>query len=196
MVTVTPVVSGVELTEKLAVATPFALNVGDDVMVLPFGGSYIVVNEIRNTLPTAETLPLNLTVTGGITGASFNSPIIQTEAQSTSDAASTTSTASYSTAMTATLALPTGTWSVAAQGGVALTHSTGGTVNMQVNIDGDQGTARALTANATTAQMMISEHAISGRTGTISITVRFKSSTAGTTAARNPWVTIYAWRTA
>jgi hypothetical protein len=196
MVTVTPSSGGVELTEKLAVATPFQLNVGDDVMVLPFGGSYIVVNEIRNTLPTAETLPLNLTVTGGITGASFNSPFVMNGAQSTSDAASTTSTVNYSTAMTLSVPLPTGTWTVTAQGGIQLIHSAGGNLNFQINVDGVAGTERTLQGNATTYSQYVTNNEQTGRSGTINVTMRFKSSAAGTTTARNPWLFVVARRTA
>jgi hypothetical protein len=132
----------------------------------------------------------------GITGSSFNSPLVQTEAQSASDAASTTSTVNYSVGMSADIALPTGTWSLHVQGGLAMQHSAGSTVNMLVAIDGEDGTARSLAANASTHQTIVSEHQRTGRTGTIACAVKFKSSAAGTTSARNPWLIIIARRTA
>jgi hypothetical protein len=180
----------------------FNVNVGEDVYALALGDGQqlLVLVTLQNSVPTLYSLDANLDVAGNIeagaiTGSSFNSPHVQVEAQSSSDAASTTSTVNYSTALTGVAALPSGTWSVHASGGVSLLHSTGGTVNMQIAIDGDLGTARSVSVDSSVYQQVISEHQLSGRTGTINITVRFKSSTAGTTNSRNPWLIIIARRT-
>lgn len=212
LTTIKPDLSGVALTEQFARVAGFKFSADDEVMMMPFGGSQIVVGEIERAIPSSRTLdaPLvvegdvsasSLTTTGalsagGITGTSFNSPLIATLAQSASDNPSTTSTVNYSNAATASVALGSGTWTVYVVGSVALTHSTGGTVNMLISIDGNNGTARSLAANATVHQHIASEHAITGRTGTINVGVWFKSSTAGTTAARNPWAYVIAKRTA
>jgi hypothetical protein len=112
-------------------------------------------------------------------------------AQSSSNTASTTSTVNFSVAGTLSLALPPGTWRVAAIGGQMLKHSAG-SASFQINIDGDQGQIEtlALTIEGTA----VSKHELAGVVGdrSIDINVRFRSSTAGTTNSRNPW----AWATA
>ena len=212
LTTVKPDITGTALDEQFARIAGFKLSPDDEVMVLPFGGSHIVVGEIERAIPASRTLDAPLVIEGGLTatgvtssgvlsatdivGTSFNSPFIHTEAQSASDAASTTNTATYSEALVDPITLPAGTWTVYAIGSVALTHSAGGTANMLIDINGDNGTARAVAAHATVHQHIASEHILSSQSGTINVKVKFKSSTAGTTAARNPWLLVMAKRTA
>lgn len=186
----------------------FKLTANDEVYALNLDGQQLLIlGQLQNSTPSAFTLENALTVEGaitatstiagtGITGTSFNSPLFQTDAQSASDAASTTSTAVYSTALTTSIALGTGTWTVYALGGLHLTHSAGSTANMLIQIDSEDGTARSLSPDATVYTHFVSEHIKAGCTGTINVLVRFKSSAAGTTAARNPWIIIAARRTA
>lgn len=133
---------------------------------------------------------------GNLIAASFNSPLIHTEAASTATNSSTTSTATYVSALTDPITLPTGTWTVYCIGGVSLTHSTGGTVNMLITINGNDGTARAMTAPTAPHLPIMSEHIVTGVSGSFNAVVNYKSNTAGTTAARNPWLLTVATRTA
>lgn len=241
---VTPVASDEELLEKIAKIKGFELwHAGSqpDVVVMPFGGSHIILGKIDDGTNSREHLNFPLTIdddfavandsaftvfqvdhlndvvlvsdydldvqfggnsvfkvdasTGATTAVSLNTPLFQTHSQSASDNPSTTSTVNYSLAADIDITLGTGTWTVYAVGSVALTHSAGSTVNMLISIDGNNGTARSLSANATVHQHIASEHSVTGKTGTVTVGVWFKSSAAGTTAARNPWLMIAARRT-
>lgn len=115
--------------------------------------------------------------------------------QSASDNPTNASTANYLVACSLSLALPPGTWTVNAIGGLML-QNPGGVSNVQIAIDGDTGTARALTV--TTEMQVVDDHRVSGVSGnrSIAVNVRFKSSSAGTTSSRNPWVIAIATRSA
>lgn len=185
----------------------FNVNVGEDVYALSLGDGQqlLVLGALQNSSPTAYGLDAPLSVAGSImatgaltagdiTGTAFNSPLVQTEAQSSSDVASTTSAVNFSAAITIPVSLGTGMWSVHAQGGLNLRNSNGAAGQMQVNIDGNEGTIRTLGLDINVMTMCVSEHQLAGRTGTINVTVRFKSSTSGTTFANNPWLIIIARR--
>lgn len=245
---VTPSGSDVEMQESMAQIKGFSMAWGNaDAVVMPFGGSHIILGKIDDLSRSTETLEFPILLlddfiiqtpplgdntvfavdatalsvqfpngtdlkgwsdsyatekwsidgaTGALVASSFNSPFIVNGAQSTSDAASTTSTVNYSTAMTLSVPLPTGTWTVTATGGLQLIHSAGGNVNFQINVDGQAGTERTLSANASVHQSFVTNNEQTGRTGTINVTVRFKSNAAGTTTARNPWLYVVARRTA
>jgi len=168
----------------------FDIADGDDVVCFTIGGKPVVA-KLLSAVPTGHILTGNLTVKGAI-----NSPLVFVGSQSTSDAASTTSTVNYSTAMTLSCALGEGTWTVRSVASVQLIHSAGGNVNWQTNIDGVAGTERTLQANASAYATFLTTNEVTGRTGTINVTVRFKSSAAGTTSARNPMLLVIATRTA
>lgn len=134
--------------------------------------------------------------TGALTAASFNSPVLDQLAQSSADTASTASTSTYATAADLALVLPAGTWRVQAMGGLALVHGAAGTSNWRIEIDGDGGTSRALALGA--ELQVVDDHVLSSVAGgrTVRVKVQYKSSTAGTSSARNPWVLAIASRTA
>lgn len=116
-------------------------------------------------------------------------------AQSSADTGSTTSTVNYSSAISVTMALPPGTWSVKAIGGLCIAN-TGGTANWLLSIDANNGTQRAL--SVVTEMQMIDDHSLGGIAGnrTITMGMWFKSSSAGTTSVRNPWLYAVGMRTA
>lgn len=121
----------------------------------------------------------------------------QFSASSASPVDNTTATATYAQAANYALTLPTGTWYVRAQGGVALRHSTGGSVQFRVSIENQDTGARTLGDTSTTIyQQGVDDDDLSGLSGAINIYVHFRCVTAGTVFARNPWLSIRAERTA
>ena len=138
-----------------------------------------------------------LSVGGAVTAASFNSPFIHTEAQSSADTASTTNIVSTVGALSDAITLPTGIWTVYALGGLQVKHSvSGGNVQCSIQINTHEGTLRLIAAHNTVYTQMVAEDILTGQSGTITVYVRYKGSDSGTTSARNPWVTIIAVRTA
>jgi hypothetical protein len=133
--------------------------------------------------------------TGAITGTSFNSPHVVTVSQSTADTTSTTSTSVLQTAATTSVNLPTGTWTIKAIGGCQFTHSANATALFQVTVGGTSGTARSMTFSSTVYMMAIDNAEVSSLSGTVTVALEYRSSTAGTTSARNPWLMIIATRT-
>lgn len=126
-----------------------------------------------------------------------NSPQTITDAASasTSTTPSTSNVTTYQDALTLSLALPAGTWTVTAHGGLALSHSVN-QANWRIEIDGNAPTGHTL--SLVTEQQVMAAHRRTGVAGgrTIAIKVQMKSLTAGTTTARNPHVMVTAVRTA
>jgi len=118
-------------------------------------------------------------------------------ASSATPSDNTASTTVYAVAMDYAITLPTGTWTVRAIGGAALNHSAAGTVQFRVSVAGQDSVARSYSAtSATLYAQVIDEDSLAGQTGTISVYVHFRSITAGTTFAKNPWLIILAERSA
>lgn len=132
--------------------------------------------------------------TGAATFVSVNTPVIATLAQSGADAGSTTSTVTNSVAGDVVLTLPSGTWRVYAVGGVSLQHSAGGSARWALTIGGTEGTARTLAMSATVWANAVDDGEVAGLSGSVTIAVEYRSSTAGTTSARNPWLIAIAKR--
>ncbi len=115
------------------------------------------------------------------------------------DTASTTSTSSYATALTTSLTLPTGTWTVYATGTLRMGHSAVSTVAMHIDINGNDGTDVTGTAGdtSTTRIVFAAANTVSGiGSGSIDILIEYRSGGAGTTSAFNPCMTVIAIRTA
>jgi hypothetical protein len=124
---------------------------------------------------------------------------LHTDHDSTSTATpsdNTTSTITYAVAMDHTVTLPTGTWTVKAIGGLSLIHSASGTTLYRVSVDGQDSTARSMSVSSTIYQAGIDDDSKVGLSGSVHVYVHFRSSTAGTTSARNPWLFIVADRSA
>lgn len=122
----------------------------------------------------------------------------QLESQSSATPSdNTTSTVTYAVALDATVVLPTGTWTVRAIGGLNLVHSAGGTALMRVSVNGQDSTARSVSGlSATAYQMGVDEDSLGGLTGTVHVYLHFRSSSAGTTTVKNPWLFVLCERTA
>lgn len=105
----------------------------------------------------------------------------------------TSSTVTYAVAADYTITLPAGTWKVHAIGGLSLIHSASGTALMRVSVDGQDSTARSIASLSSTVYgAAIDEDDKAGLTGSPHIYVHFRSSTAGTTTARNPFLLVIA----
>jgi hypothetical protein len=120
--------------------------------------------------------------------------------QSSANLASNSSTTVYNDGALLDLQLPDeGTWTVIGLGGMLLENASGN-VNLRLMIEGDAGTARTL--DATTEQMFVDNHAVSGLTyagtsaGLVECRIEYKPASAGTANARNPWLFLIGLRTA
>jgi uncharacterized Zn ribbon protein len=157
---------------------------------------------VRDTMGAALVGGTGITVTPNDVGDTITitnnaSVVTVCDSASAASTASTTSTTVYATALSTNITLPAGTWTVNAIGGLLCTHSASGTVNVQTVIAGDAGTARAISGVSSSSPNMVVDNAVKGgQSGTITCLIQYKSSTAGTTAAKNPWITIIAERTA
>jgi hypothetical protein len=120
-----------------------------------------------------------------------DSPLFLFYSQGTSDDPSTTSTTTTAPAASNALILGTGKWAVVVIAAVHLSHSTGGSVAVFAEIEGMENGNTV--ASVGTAGMQCFAHIskvaevdwIQGEQ-TLNIRARFRSSTAGTTSAKNP----------
>lgn len=132
-----------------------------------------------------------------LTASSLNTPNFVMNSQNGSTTASTTSTTTMQTAMTASVTLGDGIWNVQVIGGCQLTHSANGAAAWQASIGGSAGAARSGAMNSSTYGSAMAHATASSVTGSsVSCGIEFRSSAAGTTSARNPWIIIVATRTA
>jgi hypothetical protein len=150
------------------------------------------------------------TVRGGRFGDQINnamlpnadSPIFRFYTLGSSDTASTTNVSPAATvsAITIPIDLGVGKWAVVAFGSVHLSHSAGGGVEVAVEIEGTVGTVRTVSSVGTTgvrceAHLSKTDEVdwVQGEQ-TLNCRTRFRSSTAGTTSAKNPVVVVFAKR--
>jgi hypothetical protein len=112
---------------------------------------------------------------------------------------STTSRTTWADAMYYQFTLPSGTWTVAAQGHVELVNTgTGPSADTRIMIDGNGGTTFGRTVGGPT-QIRIARptHSRTGRSGTLSVRIQYKKSSGstGTLRAYNPGLIITCTRT-
>ena len=218
LVKIQPLESPTPLAEGYARLTGTKLESGDEVAIIELSGKPFVLGKIQRSSPNGEAFdfPIQIeadsaqalevsdgvsptlivdTDSGVVTGSSFNSPVVTTIAQSSADTTSTTSTTTLQTACTTTLNLPIGSWTLKAVGGCQFTHSSSGTVLFQVTIASTGGTARSMTFNNSVYGHGVDNAEVGGLSGSVTISLDYRCSTAGTTSARNPWLLIIATRT-
>lgn len=208
--------------ETYARCAGFGVLTNDIVLVVDVGGKEpIVIARVEATAPSFEVMRHALrfwsgadiagysdagsTQTWSIDGAtgaavfgSANTPVVDAASQSNATSTNTTSTTIYEDAATLALALPVGTWSVTAIGGLGAKHSGDDAVSLVIEINGTLGTARTLDCQAATFRTIVDNATVTGIAGggSINVKVRFRSSDAGTTTVNNPWVIAIATRTA
>jgi hypothetical protein len=151
---------------------------------------YVIVGEIigRGTNRSSTRVVLaNLSNLG-------QSTIASTKSQATSDTASTSNVSTYQDALTISLVLPAGTWTINAHGGLLLSHNVN-QASWRLQIDGDAPTGHTL--GLVTEQRVTAAHTLTNVSGgrTITVKVQFRSNTAGTSTARNPSLDVTAVRT-
>lgn len=111
--------------------------------------------------------------------------------------ASTSSTVTYSTACSKTFTLPTGTWTIEANGWGRIGHTGPGNLDLRVTIDGTNGTAITLSAPATGAYPGAAYSSkVSVAAGSRTVSLGIKANTAGTAVITNVSLIITATRTA
>lgn len=196
-------------SEQLARIEGFSFAVNDEVLCLQHNGRLVPIGVLQNAIPAAYNLDAPLVVAGAgtfssldVSGAasfgSINTPIQAFNTQSSSTTASTTDTVNYSDAISVTLTLGAGTWTIRSVGGVGLIHSASGTGRVLISTNAVDGSATVTPALATAGYTACwASDLVTGVAGNVSITnkVRFRCGTAGTTTAANPWITMYAHRT-
>lgn len=118
------------------------------------------------------------------------------KSQSASDTASTTSTSTAVQALAFAVNLPDGEYTLRMLGSAILTHSGGATSAIFPEIDGAEGTGRPVSNTPISGGVRgFCDQERNGIIGGRSVTfkVKFRSSSSGTTAAKNPAIAV-AWK--
>jgi hypothetical protein len=175
-------------TEQFATTSRFPLAVNDVVLCLPLGSKPVIIDVIR--------FSASLAAPSILTGPIFTALNAGTTAAGSPDA-STTSTSTYAVGLTATWTLPDGTWTIVGIGGANFIHSASGTVAFYVEVDGSGVRTVTPNINSTVYTAWTDTSGPStGKSGTITINLNYRSGTAGTTTIQQPWWFLTAWRTA
>lgn len=207
--------------EAYARLSGFDLPAGSDVILLDIEGKPVALGELLRVAPADRRLSVPLKLLGGadligyadagatqqrwsINGAgaaifgSVNTPVWTAGSQDSANTASTTSTTTYSDAMSLTLALPAGTWEVLAFAWLKLRHSEASQANMQILVDGQAGAVRTQSVVSSGWEECWTHGVYPGIAGgrTITAKVQFKSGATGTTTADMPGLILVARRTA
>lgn len=174
--------------QLLAFAAGFTPQAGDMVTLIPMSGGGYTAMPLTPSSPREEA--------GHFHDARY-AYVSRVSSQSTADTSTNASTVSYVTALTLTIALPTGSWTLAVVGGCGLIHSAASTANILIRSDGVDGSANVLTCPSGGGEyrMCVADLTRTGRTGTVDTLVRYKASAAGTVTANNPWIQVFAYRT-
>jgi hypothetical protein len=110
---------------------------------------------------------------------------------------STTSTVTYTTQVSVTFTLPSGTWTVEANGWGRFGHDAGGSGDFRLVIDGTAGSAATRsgpTLGAYPAGAASSKASVAS--GPRTVTFQFRSNTAGTSVMNNAHLIVNCYRTA
>jgi hypothetical protein len=170
------------------------ISTDDELLVLIVGGKKVIVGPIQRTTPTAVTYDLPVIGEKG-----FNSPYSVPMTISNSAAvASTSSTGAYSVnVQNASVALPTGTWTVFAWGEGHYAHSAAnGVVRVHMQVGSDAGTAITTACQQDPGRTSIGiANEATNQSGTISIGMEYRPNTTGTAYAGGGWLKAIAWRT-
>lgn len=155
-------------------------------------------NDLLNVLQ-GRGIIVNKAVRGGQFGVeqrnamlvNADSPLFLFYTQGTSDTASTTNTGSSVVAASNALTLGVGKWAVIAMASVHLSHSSGGTVAVFAEIEGDEN-GNLVASAASPGLSCHAHHSLIDEADwlqgeqTLNIRARYRSNTVGTTSAKNP----------
>lgn len=161
------------------------------------------LGELDNVAATAPTLDAVLAWDGTIWKPVAPLDIVTAgDSQTGADDPSTSSQGTYTTAITITFTLPTGTWSVHLWGGAlfAQTNVDGG-INRRVEFGGTVSDSGAFNAPASPAydHYPVDIHLTGIAAGSKTMAIRYRvdpGSTTGTAYCRGPYIHCLAWRTA
>lgn len=129
-----------------------------------------------------------------LTSVAGYAPLFRADSQPAADSVSTASTSVWSTAMTLSVTVPVGVdddWILRAVFSCLFKHSASGDADFRVVIAGNNGTTVTKTLT-TSYQRFFVDHTVTGvASGLKTITLEYKSNTAGTTSADNPSFVFY-----
>lgn len=172
--------------------------------------SYILGDTILGDVDDGSATPLGFTAPLTVPAAStgpwstlmpIGASVSKHFSQAAADTGTNPSNSAEVTAADFTVTTPnaTGTtWSVSALGGLLLEHDAGGTTVVLLRINGVDKAGRAVTRCVATGGARAEANGTEGAIGpnaTVHVLVRYRSSTAGTTTARNPSATVTVERT-
>lgn len=126
-----------------------------------------------------------------------NEPGLRDLSQSAADTTSTTNLLTTVSLLSLTYTLPDGKWDVRAKGSTGATHSSNGSSAVSIEIDSNEGTVRTYTTMPSSGgTRMVASHNVDDVVGGRDITVRVRgrSETSGTTSFRNPELRVTAKR--
>jgi hypothetical protein len=154
-------------------------------------GEYVIVGEVMGR---GSELSRTRVVLGRM-GASSASIIVDVESNQTATTPNTSSVVTFANAISLSMALPAGTWTVTASGDLLLSHNSN-RGSWRVEIDGNAPAEHTL--SMVTEDRFAATHKRVGLVGsrTITVNLQYKSFDAGTTTARNPRIEVKAVRTA
>jgi len=175
--------------EEYARIAGLALLPGDEVVCIVLAGKPVIIGKLQRSSPS--NLPFDVPVVA----SNINTPVHQVYHASAALTGSTTNTATYVTGGTSVINLPTGTWTLYILAFIDCQHSTGGNVNAAIRINGggEVGAVTLPCPSASWSTLKVAE-ARAALTGSVTVDIRYKGSTAGTTSGRNPAMIIEAKR--
>lgn len=173
-----------------SIISPFDCAEDDVVLCVDINRQTVIIGVMRTVSPAA------LTLDNGIVATSFNSPVIKNSSATNPTVSSTTETVTAQQALTTTIALPVGTWRIYAHGGANLNHSSGDNIFLVIEIDGATDTGRTPSTGSGYIAVVDDHDASVAGDRDVTVRVMYRSTDAGTTTCKAPWVSIMAVRTA
>jgi hypothetical protein len=184
--------------ESYAVITPFTLAVNDVVLCLPMGDKPVILGIIQTTLPVDADIVAPVLINA-------NSPQTYANGTTTNPAgspdASTASTSTYKTAFADTWTLPAGTWTIKGLATCSFIHSASGAVDFYGDINSTGALTRTVAAISSTVYTRWDDHVsatgiVSDGSTPLTVSLFYRSNTAGTTTPQAPKLFLVATRTA
>lgn len=212
-VAIKPFEASTALGEYAAQLEGFDVVAGDEILVIDVAGRPFVLGTVQRNSPTARDLSGGLFMRGGtqlrlynaagstypialdgangnarfdgnvVVGTLTGAPFVSSGSGSASG--STTSTSTYSTLSTWSVTLPAGTWACSVLAQCSFQHSGSSTANFRVSVGGNAGTVQTQSFYNAAYATGVCNADVTGLSGTVSITLDYKSSASGTTTAKN-----------
>lgn len=173
-------------TQLYARLAGFDLVAGDEVLCINLGKQAVVLGKLQRAAASGLSLPM------------LNFPIIKWDQSNTNF--TNTDTANDADAISTTIVLPTGTWTLYGIGGTVASHSAVANQRCRISLDGTLGDETQIGSATNPIDSRVSLTAGGSKTGVTSGTktckMVFKSATVGTMTVDFSWIQITAVRTA